>query len=482
MLNPKQFFSGDAGDTVVRYISTRGNAPVLDFEQVVLAGLARDGGLYVPEQWPQFSESELKSLRGRSFQDIAFAIMQPFIGNALTASDLRKLIDETYAVFSHEAIAPLTQIGANSWILELFHGPTLAFKDIAMQFLARVFDTVLQRRQGRITIIAATSGDTGAAAVDAFAHSSAIEVFILHPEGRVSEVQRRQMTTINAPNIHNIALKGTFDDCQSQIKALFNNHALRDEMAFAGVNSINWVRILAQITYYFTSALALGAPERSISYAVPTGNFGDIYAALAARQMGLPIDQLIIASNANDILTRTLQSGTYQLETVTPTQSPSMDIQLSSNFERALYDLTGRDPEIIRTLMDSLAQSGGFSLAPDHHGALKAQFTAISADESQTTATLKAVYQETGHLIDPHTAVGVFAARQHSAGSASPMITLATAHPAKFPDAVKAATGLHPALPPRYHDLLDLVEHFEILDNDPAEIEAYIRAHHQTGN
>ena len=459
----------------MRYISTRGEAPVLGFEDVLLAGLARDGGLYVPEDWPEFSEFEIDAFAGRPYGEVAFEIMKPFVAGAVADRDLAAMIADAYAGFDHPAVAPLRQLDADHWLLELFHGPTLAFKDVAMQVLARLMDHVLRRRGARATIVGATSGDTGGAAIEAFRGIDTVDVFILHPHGRVSEVQRRQMTTVPEGNIHNIALDGTFDDCQAIVKALFNHHDFRDRLSLAGVNSINWVRIMAQIVYYFTSAVALGAPSRAVSFTVPTGNFGDVFAGYAARRMGLPVRRLVVATNVNDILARTIDTGRYEVGTVVPTTSPSMDIQVSSNFERLLFDAGGRDPAAIRRLMQGLAQSGAFRLSQEELDAIRQVFEAGRTDEAATARRIAATLETTGVLADPHTAVGLdVAARVLARGDAGTMITLSTAHPAKFPDAVERACGVRPGLPPRMAGLFDRTERFTVLANDTAAVEAFI--------
>jgi threonine synthase len=459
----------------VRYISTRGEAPVLGFEDVLLAGLARDGGLYVPEDWPEFSEVEIDAFAARPYGEVALEIMKPFVAGAVADRDLAAMIADAYAGFDHPAVAPLRQLDADHWLLELFHGPTLAFKDVAMQVLARLMDHVLRSRGARATIVGATSGDTGGAAIEAFRGIDTVDVFILHPHGRVSEVQRRQMTTVPDGNIHNIALDGTFDDCQAIVKALFNHHDFRDRLSLAGVNSINWVRIMAQIVYYFTSAVALGAPSRAVSFTVPTGNFGDVFAGYAARRMGLPVRRLVVATNVNDILARTIDTGRYEVGTVVPTTSPSMDIQVSSNFERLLFDAGGRDPAAIRRLMQGLAQSGAFSLRQEELDAIRQVFEAGRTDEAATARRIAATLETTGVLADPHTAVGLdVAARVLARGDAGTMITLSTAHPAKFPDAVERACGVRPGLPPRMAGLFDRTERFTVLANDTAAVEAFI--------
>ena len=459
------------------YISTRGTAPVLGFDGALLAGLARDGGLYVPRTVPTLSPRDIAGFAGLPYAEVATRVIAPFAAPSVPSETLRAMAQDAYATFRHPAVTPLSQLDANLFVLELFHGPTLAFKDVAMQLLGRLMQDALGRRGERTTIVGATSGDTGASAIEAFRGLPAADLFILYPHGRVSDVQRRQMTGVDAPNIHAIAIEGTFDDCQAIVKALFNHHAVRDELNLSGVNSINWARVVAQISYYFVAAAALGGPARPVSFAVPTGNFGDIYAGHMAKAMGLPVGRLVIATNENDILARCLNSGTYEVQGVRPTQSPSMDIQVSSNFERLLFWAEGRDPEAVRGLMGSLAQSGRFSLAPGPLGRIRAEFDAVRVDEAGTRAEMARAYAEAGMILDPHTAVGVGAARRALAADPStPMVVLGTAHPAKFPDAVERATGRRPALPPHLAELMDRRERFSILPNDVGATERFIRS------
>jgi threonine synthase len=460
----------------VKYISTRGEAPALSFTDALIAGLAEDGGLYLPETYPQLSETEIAAFAGRPYAAVAEAVIAPFIGGTLDRPALRAAIEAAYAGFAHPAVTPLAQIGDNLFLLELFHGPTLAFKDLAMQLLSRLMRQVLSARAKRATIIGATSGDTGAAAIAAFRDLAELDVFILYPHGRISDVQRRQMTTVAADNVHVVAIEGTFDDAQALVKGLFANSRLRDEFSFSGVNSINWARVVAQAVYYFTSAVALGAPYRPVSFAVPTGNFGDILAGWIAKQMGLPIERLVIATNANDILARALESGRYEVGQVEATQSPSMDIQVSSNFERLLFEAYGRDAAATRRLMNGLQQGGGFSIDSKPLTAIRAEFDAVRVGEAATTEEIARVWRETQKLIDPHTAVGVGAARTVLAARPRvPMIVLGTAHPAKFPAAIETATGLTPPLPPHLADLFSRQERFDVVANDELAVEAYIR-------
>ena len=456
----------------MQYVSTRGAAPALGFQDVLLTGLASDGGLYLPQAWPEWSADEFQRLAGRPYTDVALAVMRPFVGDAIPETDLRRMIEEAYGRFDHPAVTPLKQLDSNHWLLELFHGPTLAFKDLAMQLLARLIDWALEQNDAHATIIAATSGDTGGAAVEAFRGSRRANVFILHPHGRVSEVQRRQMTTAAEPNIHNIAIEGTFDDAQALVKAMFNDRAFRQRMRLAGVNSINWARIMAQTVYYVTAGLALGAPGRRVSFTVPTGNFGDAFAGWAAKKMGLPIEKLVIATNINDILHRTLKTGRYEVTRVEPTASPSMDIQVSSNFERLLFEATGRDGAEVARLMHGLSQSGAFTVPPAALERIGAEFTSYRSDEAETRACIASTWATTGELLDPHTAVGYAAARR--ADGAAPMVTLATAHPAKFPDAVEAASGVWPTVPARLAELLGRPERYDILPGAVDVVSAYI--------
>ncbi|KKX28424.1 threonine synthase [Rhizobiaceae bacterium LC148] len=463
------------------YISTRGEAPALGFRDALLAGLARDGGLYVPREWPALTKREIRALRGKPYQDVAFEILKHFVGDEIPADKLKAMIDEAYATFRHPAVVPLVQTGSNDFVLELFHGTTLAFKDVAMQLLARLMDYVLAERGERATIVGATSGDTGGAAIDAFAGRDRTDIFILFPHGKVSPVQQRQMTTSNATNVHALAVRGNFDDCQNLVKEMFNDTAFRDRLKLSGVNSINWARIMAQVVYYFTAAVSLGAPDRKISFTVPTGNFGDIFAGYVAKKMGLPIDRLVIATNDNDILARTLKSGRYEMKGVKATTSPSMDIQISSNFERLLFEAYGRDASSIRSAMAGLKQSGAFEIQPPALKAIKREFRAGRATERQVAATIRETLEATGYLIDPHTATGVFVAKKNSRPS-SPMVTLATAHPAKFPAAVKSACGIDPALPSWLADLMDREERFNVLEPDLKAVEKFIGEHARARN
>lgn len=461
----------------MRYISTRGEAPILAFSDALLAGLARDGGLYVPDAFPALSKADIAHFAGQSYATIAGKVIAPFVDAAFTPAVLQPMLEEAYASFRHPATTPLVQIAPNRFVLELFHGPTLAFKDVAMQLLGRMMDHVLIQRDERATIVGATSGDTGSAAIEAFRGRERTDVFILYPTGRVSEVQRRQMTSVPDANVHAIAIEGTFDDCQAHVKAMFNHHTFRDRVRLAGVNSINWARIVAQVVYYFVAGAALGSPHRPLSFIVPTGNFGDVLAGYVAKRMGLPVDRLTIATNVNDILVRTLATGRYEVTGVHPSSSPSMDIQVSSNFERVLFDALDRDAGALRGLMASLTQSGAFAPPNEAMRALHADFDAGRADEAQTGETIARVWRETGYLLDPHTAVAVSVAERAAHDPRVPQIVLGTAHPAKFPDAVERASGVRPALPPHLADLMERPERTPTLPNDLAAIEAYIAAH-----
>ncbi|MGE0765000.1 MAG: threonine synthase [Hyphomicrobiaceae bacterium] len=460
----------------MKYVSTRGKAPSLGFEDVLLTGLARDGGLYVPEAWPQISRGDIARFAGQRYEDVALDVMRPFVGGEIDDASLSGIIAEAYAPFRHPAVAPLVQIGPSDWILELFHGPTLAFKDVAMQVLSRLMDRALTQRDRRATIVGATSGDTGGAAIDAFRGRQSIDIFILYPHGRVSEVQRRQMTTPDDANVYALAVDGTFDDCQNIVKSLFNDLELRDRLGLAGVNSINWARLVAQIVYYFTSAAALGAPERRMSFTVPTGNFGDIFAGYAAARMGLPVERLVVATNVNDILVRTLETGIYETRGVVATHSPSMDIQISSNFERLLFELAGRNPSRLNDEMAALRSAGRFALEHEELRQLRELFEAGRTPEDETIAEIRRLEHEAGYLADPHTAVGTAVARRVSRDRSAPMITLATAHPAKFPDAIREAVGHPPDAPDTVARQARLPERINRVPGDAAAIAAFIEA------
>ena len=457
----------------MKYVSTRGAAPKLTFEEAMMTGLARDGGLYVPEAIPTLSKADIAGMAGQSYEDIAFTVMRPFIGETFTDDEFRALISAAYAGFNHAARAPLKQLDSNHFLLELFHGPTLAFKDFAMQLIGQMFQASLTRSGKRITIVGATSGDTGSAAIEAFRGLSNVDVFILFPHGRVSEVQRRQMTTPVESNVHALAIDGDFDDCQAALKDMFNDFDFRDGVNLAGVNSINWGRVLAQVVYFFSSAVSLGAPHRPVSFTVPTGNFGDIFAGYIAKRMGLPIEQLVIATNQNDILHRTLETGAQTKEGVVPSISPSMDIQVSSNFERALFEAYGRDGAVVAEQMDELKTKGAFTISQGAIEMLRDTFASGRASEDETYTAIAGELQRSGELLCPHSAVGVKVADEFQ--TATPMITLATAHPAKFPAAVEKATGQHPPLPPHMADLFDRDERVTRVPNDLAALQTLIK-------
>jgi len=463
----------------LRYISTRhgsqGQPAPLGFEDIMLAGLARDGGLYLPAEWPQFSKAEIAGLKGLPYVELAFRIMRPFVGDAFDEATFRRLIGEAYASFEAPDVAPLKPLGDSGLhLLELFHGPTLAFKDVALQLLGRMLDHTLIRRSQHATIVGATSGDTGSAAIEAVRDRKTIDIFMLFPKGRVSEVQRRQMTTVSAPNVHNIAVQGTFDDCQDLAKACFNDLAFRDRHALTAVNSINFARVMAQIVYYFWAALKLGAPERPVAFTVPSGNFGNVYAGYAAKQMGLPISHFVVGTNSNDILARFFESGSMTMTEVVPTFSPSMDIQISSNFERLLFDLYDRNGKTLADAMAAFRSTGTLKVGANALTGVRELFDAGRVDEPGTLAAIADCRRRFGEIIDPHTAVGYVVAQQHRRDPAIPMVVLATAHPAKFPDAVEKATGVRPPLPARLGDLMDRAERVDGLRNDIDELKAMI--------
>ncbi len=465
-------------DVIVKYISTRGGGKPVSFNDALIEGLARDGGLYVPEAWPVLSPSEIAGFRGKSYAEVAMRVVAPFVGDDIPARDLERMIAEAYATFDHPDVTPLRKLSSGEYILELFHGPTLAFKDVAMQLIARLMDYVLAARGERATIVGATSGDTGGAATEAFRGRERIDLVFLFPRGRVSPVQERMMTAITEKNVNVAAVEGTFDDCQAIVKALFNDHAFRERVKLSGVNSINFARIVAQIVYYFTAAVALGAPEKRVIFAVPTGNFGDIFAGYVASRMGLPIAKLAIATNVNDILARTLESGVYEVRGVTPSSSPAMDIQVSSNFERLLFDASNRDASVVAGAMRDLAAKGSFVLQADALAKIRALFVAERAGETETSATIADVHKASSYLLDPHTAVGVSVARKLKlAESGTPLVVLGTAHPAKFPESVEAASGVKPALPARFADLMQRPARSTDLPNDAGAVADFVISH-----
>ena len=458
----------------MHYVSTRGDNAPLGFTEAMLAGLAPDGGLYVPAAWPRLDRDAIAGFAGRPYAEVAVEVMRPFTAGSISDSDLARMAREAYGSFRHPAVAPLTEIGANTFLLELFHGPTLAFKDLALQLLSRLMDHALAERAERRTVVVATSGDTGGAAIEAFAGKNRIDVVVLFPKGRISDVQRRMMTTAKPANIHAVAIEGTFDDCQAIVKGMFSHADFRDRVNLSGVNSINWARIIAQAVYYFTAAVALGAPHRAVAFSVPTGNFGDVYAGYVAKLLGLPIERLTIATNVNDILARVLAAGSYELRDVVPTSSPSMDIQVASNFERLLFEVYGRDGSEVRTLMNSLAQSRRFTLSGPALSQIRASFTAARVDEAEVATTIRSVKRETGMFVDPHTAVGIAAAEKEPRDPAVPMVVLSTAHPAKFPDAVAAACGERPELPDWLSDLNQRPERVTALPADQSAVERFV--------
>jgi threonine synthase len=465
----------------MRYVSTRGGAPALDFEGATLAGLASDGGLYVPDAWPRLTRDEIAALAGKSYVDTAVAVMRPFVAGSLDDATLTRLCATAYGRFAHDAVTPLVQLDHSHWLLELFHGPTLAFKDVALQLLGQLFETFLAKRDTHLTIIGATSGDTGSAAIDGVAGRDKIDIFMLHPAGRVSEVQRRQMTTVLAPNVHNIAIEGSFDDAQGIVKALFNDPAFSSRFTLSAVNSINWARLMAQVVYYFYAAVRLGAPERPVAFSVPTGNFGDVFAGFVAAQMGLPVARLIVATNVNDILHRAFVSGDYSQGTVTPTATPSMDIQVSSNFERLLFDLSGRDGAALATMMAGFEASKAMTIPEDMLAPARSLFSSARIDADGMARAMRWASDRAGQIIDPHSAIGLAAAREADLGDI-PVVTLATAHPAKFRDAVERATGLRPPLPPRIGGLMDRTERYDTLPATKAAVADYVAARAVAGS
>ena len=461
----------------MQYVSTRGSAPTLDFAGVTLAGLANDGGLYVPAEWPRFSPEEIASMRGLPYAELAARVMQPFVGDCLTPESLRGLTAKAYGRFAHAAVTPLTQLDERQWLLELFHGPTLAFKDVALQMLGLLFEEFLAREDGPLTIVGATSGDTGSAAIDAVAGLDRVEIFMLHPKGRVSDVQRRQMTTVRAPNVHNIAIDGSFDDAQAMVKRIFADRDVTAKHRIGAVNSINWARLMAQVVYYFAASLQLGGPEREVAFSVPTGNFGDVFAGHVAERIGLPIKRLIVATNTNDILYRALSNGDYSTGTVTPTAAPSMDIQVSSNFERLLFDVGGRDGIALAEQMRGFEASKAMQLTNAQRDGAAALFTSMRADEDDMARAMRWACEDCAEIVDPHTAIGLHAARAVELPHDVPVVTLATAHPAKFPDAVERSTGTRPSLPARVGDLFAREEAYTELPGTYEAVRDHILGH-----
>ncbi len=467
---------------MINYVSTRGiNEEPQTFEDVLLTGLAPDGGLYVPATLPHFDHEDLVVLKGKSYVEVAEAVMYPFVEGCIPRDTFRQILEETYGQkhFRSFDVVPLHKLYDNFYALELFHGPTIAFKDVALQLLGRLFDYVLSKRGEHVTVVGATSGDTGSAAIEGCRHSRHVDIFILHPHGRVSDVQRKQMTTVKEPNVHNIALEGNFDDCQNAVKDMFNDMTFRRQMNLSAINSINWARVMAQIVYYFTAALKLGAPEKEVSFVVPTGNFGNVYAAHVARSMGLQINTLGIATNKNDILKRFFDSGEMKMQGVDPSLSPSMDIQISSNFERYLFEALGRDARKVAELMQTFKTAGSFFLPPQVMQKLREDFVAFRTDEEGTLETIAHVYRDMGYILDPHTAVGVAGALQLAKKVTGPVVSLACAHPAKFPDAVEKAIGIRPDLPAHLSGLFDREEYVDVLPNDIQTLKDFVRNHAQ---
>ncbi len=458
----------------MHYISTRGSAPALGFEDVTLAGLASDGGLYLPAEWPRFSPEDIRAMAGLSYVETAVRVMAPFTAGSLDADELRDLCTAAYGRFSHDAVTPLVQLDHRHWMLELFHGPTLAFKDVALQLLGHLFERFLSRRDDHLTIVGATSGDTGSAAIDAVAGRSKVDIFMLHPEGRVSDVQRRQMTTVRAPNVHNIAIDGNFDDAQSLVKRMFNDADFARRFNLSAVNSINWARLMAQVVYYFYAAVRLGAPERPVAFSVPTGNFGDVFAGYVASRMGLPVARLIVATNVNDILHRALSEGDYSQGQLTATATPSMDIQVSSNFERLLFDAGGRDGTALAEQMRGFEASRAMRLTNAQRDGAAGLFSSARVDADGMNMAMRWAYDAAGQVIDPHTAIGLGAARAADLDPAIPLVTLATAHAAKFPDAVERATGVRPPLPPRVGELFAREEYYAKLPGTYEAVTGYV--------
>jgi len=459
----------------VKYISTRGQAPALNFEQVLLAGLADDGGLYVPESLPTFSAAEIADMAALDYPALAQKIITPFVSDCIPDADLKVIIEDTYAGFRHGAVAPLVQIEANQWVLELFHGPTLAFKDFALQLLGRLLDYVLEREHRKVVIMGATSGDTGSAAIEGCKRCKNIDIFILHPHNRVSDVQRRQMTTVSGDNIHNLAVEGNFDDCQAMVKASFIDKSFLPEgRSLVAVNSINWARIMAQIVYYFYAAVAVGAPARSVAFSVPTGNFGDIFAGYLAKKMGLPIERLIIATNRNDVLHRVMSTGIYGRSSLQHSLSPSMDITVSSNFERLLFDLYDRDGPAVAQLMENF-DKGDITFSADAMATAKELFASACVNDEETCEQIASTWEQCEYLLDPHSAIGVKAALDSGLDPQIPLISLATAHPAKFPDAIqKAGVEQSVDLPPHLSDLFEREERYEVLANELSAVQNFI--------
>ena len=458
----------------MKYCSTRGSAPHLGFDDVLLTGLANDGGLYIPNEWPYFSDSEIRKMKGLSYGELATKIIYPFIQGSIIQNNLQEIIIETYKSFNHSKVAPIRQLKENIWIMELYHGPTLSFKDYALQVIGSIFENILSKNNRNINIVGATSGDTGSAAISSCANRSGMNIFILHPEGRISEVQRRQMTTVNSPNVFNIAIKGTFDDCQSLVKLMFKDEIFREKLNLSAVNSINWARILFQIVYYFYAVLSIGALNKSVSFSVPTGNFGNVFAGYCSKKIGLPISKFYIGSNNNDILTRFFSNRSMIIKDVVPTISPAMDIQVSSNFERLLYDVYKGDHLKINNLMRDFSEKKCFTVDPEIFKKIKSNFEAYKLDDEETKSIMKKTFDESQYILDPHTAVGLGAIDNFSNILDDPLVVLSTAHPSKFPDAVKSAIGRNPSLPDSIKDLYNLKEDYNVLPNNLDLVKDYI--------
>ncbi len=460
----------------MRYVSTRGEAPVLGFADVLLTGLARDGGLYVAETWPTLAPGSLERFAEMSYEEIAVEVMWPYVEGSIDRDRFAALVVDSYAGFDSDDVTPLRDLGGNRFLLELFHGPTLAFKDLALQLVGRLFDHELSKRSERVTIVGATSGDTGSAAIEACRDRDAIDIFILHPAGRVSDVQRRQMTTVASANVHNVAIEGTFDDCQDIVKALFADESFRDRRHLSAVNSINWARVMAQIVYYVVAAARLGASGKPIAFSVPTGNFGNVFAGYVAMRMGVPVERFIVASNRNDILTRFLTTGVMEITEVQPSLSPSMDIQVSSNLERLIFELYQRDGAAVDALMNRFRTDGAVAFPAETMGFLTRQWSGVRLDDSATLAVIRETYESTGVMLDPHSAVGYGAALRAGLDPSVAVVSLATAHPAKFPDAIEEAVGIRPELPPALADLMDRPEHYVTLPADVLSVSEHIDA------
>ncbi len=460
----------------MQYLSTRGDAPFLNFGDVLLEGLAIDGGLYLPEEWPSLTveniTANLNSERG--YVDVAVEVLKPFTSDSLNQFELKELATRAYESFTHPEIIPLKELGSNTWLLELFHGPTLAFKDVALQLVGQLFDYELAKRKERITIVGATSGDTGSAAIDACRDRPTIDIVILHPHGRTSEVQRRQMTTVQSPNVHNVAIEGTFDDCQDLVKAMFLDTKFRNEQNLSAINSINWARVMAQTVYYWWASISLRPSDNQIDFSVPSGNFGNIFAGYSSHLMGLEVSKFIVGTNQNEVLNRFFQSGSMAATSVVPTLSPSMDIQIPSNFERLLFEMRQRDGSKVKNTLAEFRRSGELTILPEELTEIQKKWSSARIDDDRTLRTIAEIYKETGELVDPHTAVGIAAGKEKRSSEQIPLVCLGTAHPGKFPEAVIKATGKKPELPNQFHDLYERTEHYSVLPNDYDIVKSHI--------